>query len=255
MITLISDMKTIIKFYLQSQHTNVVPTDMEVEILRSVEYWKWKNLGLDSDLQTEIVISKDPGPDVIPLGSVEFCKDYTLKIDQLKGNAIFKPLGIPDCMKESKYLGRIYQYHSPNSDFLCPEGSWFVKSRNICKFVGNGWYNRGDSLPVVPGGVDLTSRLNDIVGEFRVFLGRRGEIKDVRNYIGWEVWPNKNTLLRFAELLYNEIQRPLSFDVVVTSSGNTYFLEAHDYWALGLYGFSEPQSLPFYIKDWWSQKI
>lgn len=235
---------------------SIAPTDIEVALLRSKEWWDWRNSGSAcEDLWTVLEFPMTPSPDAIPVGSVEFVRNYVKEVCPESEEILLKPLGIPECIGEDLLGRRVLRI---SSDYI-PKFEddepveWYCKSMSEVKCNENGWKRTGDSL-VGSGPWLLSEKLKTIKGEFRVFLDRYGSIQDVRNYIGWEEWPDSNKLYDISRALYSTYHRPLSFDVVVTSLGETYFLEAHDYWALGLYGYEDPQKLPYFINDWWKQK-
>lgn len=212
-----------------------IDSDLEIEIKKSKEYFEWRNTGLPKELKTEIVFDKDPS--FCPVGSIEFT-------ESILGPQ--KPLIPPPSLR--KWFGRAY------GEKEIPHGKRvFLKSINHLKDPGNGWYSDKDLYP--EGEWFWTEEVRDVIGEFRVFLYRRGEILDIRNYIGFETWPNMKVIENMARDIFEYYERPVSFDVMVNSEGGTFLLEIHDYFALGLYGFSNPGKIPYLLLDWYNSCV
>lgn len=222
------------KFCLQG-----INTDLEIELKRSKEYYDWSNEGKPDTLQTKIVFCNDS--DACPVGTVEWTEQFL--------GLCPSPLNITEDL-DFAILGREYGLFEGNQVPTKLECSRiFIKSRTKVKHQENGWHKPGELL-MNDSYIWFEKFSSPIVGEFRVFLGRDGEILDIRNYIGYKVWPSIKRIGVIARELYKKINRAFSFDVVVLEDGQTYLLEIHDYWALGLYGFSNVQKLPFLIWDW-----
>lgn len=222
------------KFKLQG-----IDTDLEIELKRSKRYYDWSNEGKPDYLKTNIIFCDDL--DACPVGTVEW-------ITQELRAPLF-PVLLPTDL-DYMYVGRkIGQFSGAQVPDL-PFDKVFIKSGLTVKHQDNGWYAPKESL--TEGFYTWSEKFKSpILGEFRVFLGRRGEILDIRNYIGYSVWPDIRKVKNLAEILYNKHQRAISFDVVVLEDRNTYLLEIHDYWALGLYGFSDLKTIPFLVWDWY----
>lgn len=205
-------------------------TDLEVELLKSKEYYDWLNDGKPEELQTHISF----GPSGIPVGTIEFVESQI---------GPQKPLIPPDHLR--KWLKR---EHGEFISGCILEGEVYVKSTTRLKHPLNGFLSSGKLITSGPW--FWTEKIPEILGEFRVFLGRRGEILDIRNYVGFEVWPNVLEVREMAKEIFEYYGRAVSFDVIVTPTC-TRLLEIHDYFALGLYGFSDPAKLPFLINSWY----
>lgn len=224
------------KFNLQG-----IDTDLEIELKRSKEFFDWHNEGKPEELKTLIEFTSDS--DSCPVGSVEF----------VEGALGFSPnpLTIPDTTP-NEYLGRKrWVFEGNQVPKNIKQEKVFVKSILKIKSLENGWYKPGDMLDSLSTYECFERFRAPILGEYRVFLGRQGQVLDIRNYIGFETWPNVERIKEIASFLFSHYNRPFSFDVVVLESGETYLLELHDYWSLGLYGFSDLQKLPFLIWDWY----
>lgn len=223
------------KFNLQGGNT-----DLEIELKRSKEYYDWSNEGKPDSLKTEIIFCKDP--DACPVGTVEW-------VEQELGYEP-APLNLEDL--DFNIVGREYGYFEGNQVPKIDLPRVYVKSRTKVKHQENGWHKPGELL--MPGSYTWFEEFKSpIVGEYRVFLDRNGEILDIKNYIGYKYWPSIERVKVIAKNLYKKYNRAFSFDVVVLRNGLTYLLEIHDYWALGLYGFSNVQKLPFLLWDWFKK--
>lgn len=202
-------------------------TDLELELVKSKKYYDWLNEGKDENLQTHIFFDSSG----IPVGTIEF-------VESILGPQ--KPLDISPW---------IHREHREFED-VCPARG-YVKSMTKLKDPLNGIWEAGESHP---GKWFWTEEIKGVTGEYRVFLGRNGEILDVRNYVGWKNWPSAESLIVLAGNIFDCYDRPLSFDVMLTKTDDIHLLEIHDYFALGLYGFSDPAKLPFLINDWYKNK-
>lgn len=224
-----------LKFRLQG-----IDTDLEIELKRSKEYYDWRNEGKPKDLQTEIIFCNDI--DACPVGTVEW-------INEILGNQ--KPLVPPKEWVWNKNIygtrGGIFTGSRVPVDI---DSKWvYLKSATIIKSEENGWYRPGQEVKEDTY-VWREQFPSPILGEFRVFLGRDGQILDIRNYEGYTVWPDIHEVIEKADLIFNHYKRAITFDVVVLETG-THLLEVHDYFALGLYGFNNRARLPFLVWDWW----
>lgn len=225
-------MSTVLKFNLQG-----IDTDLELELKKSKEYFDWRNKGKSDWMRTEIEFSSDL--DVCPVGSIEF-------VEKILGKSL-KPNIPPPPLRH--WLGRKHgEFKDVSPEEIAVSSSHtYVKSMDKLKDPENGWWSLGIKKR---GNWFFTEGVN-VSGEFRVFLGRYGEVLDIRNYVGFEVWPNINIVRSMAKEIFEYYKRPMSFDVMVTDDNRTLLLEIHDYFALGLYGFSDLSKTPYLILDWY----
>lgn len=176
----------------------------------------------------------DPG-DRIPVGSTPF----VLEILETVAGQIPTPRNVPDRLMDPEWSGRTIQVgtHKDVTD------ERFIKDTE--SFDGPA-YIASDPPP----GTYQISTVVDMDVEYRVFVHNQDRV-GLRPYRGdfWEHPPDIDRIDRMIDRLENP-PPAYTLDVYVNESG-TYALEMHDFFACGLYGWSDPMVLPVMITDWY----
>lgn len=170
-------------------------------------------------------------PQCVPVGSVEFCLEWYRQM----GVASVQPLNIP------AYLDAFVKRQVIRTDKLVYNGrKYFGKSMDTIKSDTTGWYYEYDgATPMF-----FTEAVNDISSEWRMFVCN-GEVRGIKCYAGSPlITPDMGYCREIVDAVQEQrILRAYTLDLMVQQSGNTDILELHDFFACGLYGFSDPTTL------------
>lgn len=167
----------------------------------------------------------------IPIGSVEFCLEWYRKM----GVASVTPLNIPsilDPLVKRKIL---------RTNELTPDGfKYFGKSMTTIKSSNNGWYRHYQGKEPMM----FTREVKNICSEWRAFVCD-GEITGMKCYTRF---PFSLPNIKYCNTVVSKIEkecniRSYTLDLMVLEDGTTDILELHDFFACGLYGFSNPAAL------------
>lgn len=202
------------------------------------QLWLHPDSGLSFSMQTSCCFEKDGlKPDVVPVGSVEFCLAWYRGM----GAGLIRPLNIPKCLWP---MVKRTIFEGDGQAAADASGAYFAKDVNRIKAPWNGPYraslgaHRMQFAQIVP----------DIVAEWRCFVSK-GAIVDVRCYAGdpWRI-PEKEYCKQAAATL-GQTNPAFTLDVLVRENGETDLLECHDFFACGLYGFSDGRMLLRMLRD------
>lgn len=165
--------------------------------------------------------------DCIPVGSLDFCLAWYRQM----GVYSIPPLNIPE------FLEPLVKRWIFRGNFTATEGRCFGKSMITIKSDRNGWYTEyHDSEPM-----QFTNEVKNICSEWRLFVCN-GKILGMKCYTGQAYSPpDIGYCNAVVDVVYKHGGlRAYTLDVMVLKDGVTDILELHDFFACGLYGFSDP---------------
>jgi hypothetical protein len=217
------------KFLIQTINGKV-KHDFSFTLLESIEYQKW----LNTDNSIEVYFTDEKTiSDCVPIGSVEFVSKYLYDYYEL----IPKPINIPFELMDNKWTGRNV-INGIEKDII---GEKFVKSNDkiksfteICNSAPKGNYQISDVI--------------NIDSEWRAFV-YNGKLVGIQNYSGeFDIFPDVNKIRKMINTYKNQ---PIAYTLdVAISKGNTVIIEIHDFFSVGLYGFTNHKILPFMFSNW-----
>lgn len=255
------------KFLIQTVNRQVT-FDFAFELLKSLEYLKWKNipyivefceiyeLASVANISTQGLTFEDI-KDFTPVGSVDFVKEFCHIYVKENPDKYLKPINIPKCLEEFVHYG-IGHIKADGDDIQISSfkeeiedgQEIYVKSEEIIKSKDNGYY-RQSSLADLDGEYQFTITDN-IKSEWRVFV-YNDDILDCRCYSGdCFAYPSKDRICAMVKKYYEETNHrtppAYTLDVYVSDDDNqTYIMEIHEFFSCGLYGFSDHRRLPYML--------
>ena len=224
--------------------------DFVFALQRAKEYFDWRCV---DPLEIEHHEGKDFSDvkhfdDYIPVGSVEYVSAY-LRTFYPKAVRALRPLNVPPRLYP--FAGRpIVSVTSKEDLALLPEDmeTAYAKHLDVIKHPDNGLIMRPAFEEYI--GFQLSGFI-DILSEWRVFVFR-DEIRFVANYGGEHlVFPYADTILKMVECYRGYSPVAYTLDVGVTAAKKTVVIECHRFFSCGLYGFSEPSTLPYMLSQEW----
>lgn len=223
--------------------------DFSFTLLESIRYYNWLNEGINHDkilikyynTIDEDFLFKSFHKDYTPIGSVEFVSAH-LKQFFYKTP---KPINVP--IELFEYANRtIWNSHS----------NWIFKSLNIQIFAKSNdeikkFTNIINSFNELPAGNYQFSELIKIDSEWRCFV-YDNKLVGLQNYSGdFTIFPDILTI----NLMINKYKptAPIAYtldvgvdkDIDGEDKSNTFVIECHDFFSIGLYGFAEHKILPY----------
>lgn len=232
--------------------------DFKIELIKSKEYWEWRNCGKSIDQLTEINLFYEgqdlrniPIKSICPVGRIDFVLDW---FNLFWKNIVIKPKNIPtELLSYSNRKILNLNKHEDLREFN--HGDYvFVKSRDILKSKYNGIYIVGeDKLNnlLISENLQISEYIDNVISEWRFFIYNK-RIIDFKCYLGDSFFiPNKETIL---SIINDYKTSPISYtlDVMVTEK-DTDLLEIHDFFSCGLYGFSDYSKYPFMLYRWFKE--
>ena len=205
--------------------------DYVYAFIEAVRFHNWQcGEDMDEAVFLECPKSEYLSTNCIPVGSVEFCLDWYRRM----GVYAIPPLNIPDFL-DPLVKRRIFRGSFTAEGIRC-----FGKSRTAIKSDLNGWYTEyhGDEP------MQFTGEVKDIRSEWRLFVCD-GEILGLKCYAGQAFLPPD---MEYCKSVVDAVDRngglrAYALDVMVLGNGDTDILELHDFFACGLYGFSDPVAI------------
>lgn len=253
------------KFILQKENPL---DDFKVELIKSKNYWDWRNEGKREELKTNIIIVQE-GEDLLgfsprefcPVGSIEFCLDWFKTFH----NKFPKPLNIPIYFNKEKFVNRNIETVDLINNTIDQEKNKlekfqkkyvYVKDSNTFKSSISGkYYYTPELLGKFINKQLQISEYIPIISEWRCFV-YNGELLSINCYSGNQFKiPNEDLLM---EIINSDLSSsPISYtlDVMVGEDNVTRILEVHDFFSCGLYGFSDYQRFPFMLYRWFTEYI
>lgn len=242
------------KFLIQKIN-NEIRYDFSFHLLQAIHFKKWldptdkigiKYLNYDP---TDIPESDDIYPipfqnhqkGYCPIGSVEFVTEYLESFYGLTP----KPLNVP---KELFHYSGRKIFNGTEKDL---KGKLFVKSNDKIKSTC-GIINEGE-VGLTEGNYQF-SEVISIDSEWRAFI-YRNKLVGLQNYAGeFTLFPNVNTIKGMIET-YKSAPIAYTLDIGINDERGTFVIECGDFFAMGLYGFSEYQILPHMFYGWFQEYL
>lgn len=243
------------KFVLQSGKT-----DLEQEMYRQKEYYDWLNIGKSEDMKTEMIVCTKseldrvlPNADLrewCPVGTVEFCVNW---YSEVWGKTPM-PKNVPDrligCCSRKIIDMEKDLYDSIEGDRI------FVKDKNTIKSKWNG-IKKKDIMDFCDSDHDyhfhfqVSQVIPEIYSEWRCFV-YNGMLIDIKNYDGdpFNI-PSRSCVERLISEYGDDAPVAYTLDICQCSFG-TEVVEVHDFFACGLYGFSDPK-YPLMLWRWFRE--
>lgn len=222
--------------------------DFSFTFLESIRYYNWLNEGINHDIITikyydtidENFYFKDFHKDYTPIGSVEFVTAHLKHFF----NKTPKPLNVP---KELFVFANRKIWNGNHMDIENLDHPIFAKSSDEIKKFTN-IINSSDELPA---GNYQFSELIKIDSEWRCFV-YENKLVGLQNYSGdFTIFPDVLTI----NLMINHYKStaPIAYtldvgvnnDIDEEDESNTFVIEVHQYFSIGLYGFAEHKILPY----------
>jgi hypothetical protein len=214
--------------------------DFSFTLLEAIRYQNWYR----NEQVCRFTLTDSVNPDfrksVIPVGSVEFVRNYLEKHYNLKP----APRNVPDQL--ISYAGRII---FNGSHLTTRYQKCFVKSNDTIK----GFSDFVDPEEILPAGNYQFSEKIEMDSEWRCFV-HRNDLVGLQNYSGdFTLFPDVS---RIKEMIKNFYRAPVAYtlDVCVNSEG-TFVVEVHDFFSCGLYGFADLRILPNMFAGWFIEFI
>lgn len=217
------------KLLIQSDDKGIPLHEFGYHAMKAVEYQKWAGGDFSCEMSTSPI---SHGPDVVPVGSIEFVHEFLEKYHAVTP----KPLNVP--VELFPFAGRKILNGTENDIW----GECFVKSNDVLKLFT-------DICESAPKGNYQISEVVDIVSEYRCFV-YRGANLGCFNYSGnFSVYPDMNTVYEMIRA-YKSAPIAYTLDIAVQSCGITVPVEVHNFYSCGLYGFSDYQKYPYMLVRW-----
>jgi len=243
------------KFLIQTVDGNIVH-DFSFALIEAIKYQNWYNRNNDITYVTtdgDMLLEN-----YIPIGSVEFVCNY---IKKYYGEInIPKPINIPNDLMYDYYLHRNINFdYIKNGELVIFNKNnfkypFFIKSDTQIKKYTNIIYHPNE-LKDVPDDKYMISDIIDIDSEYRCFIYNK-KLVGLQNYSGdFTIFPNINII---NEMIKEYKNAPISYTLDVginnyinSNDNNTFIIECHDFFSIGLYGFNDSRILPQMFKDWY----
>lgn len=227
-------------FLIQSANGSVLH-DFSFTLVEAVKFNNWYyDEQMYDYLLTEAVPHDTPDKDIVPIGSVEFVREYARKNFGIEN---IRPINIPSRLMKREYLKRWVRIDTYDEPQVNTNGKIFIKSNDIIK-------GKTDVLRVgetIPQGEWLISEYVDIDSEWRCFIFNN-RLVGLKNYAGsFTIFPDVELINKMTGELDTGAY---TLDVGINSKG-TFVLEVHDFASVGLYGFSDYTLLPkMFVSGW-----
>ena len=205
-------------------------------------------------LNDELIQSINNDFQITPVGTIEFIKAWIEQVYNIESDEVLRPLNVPKCFIDKSCSGRTVKNVSSKKEieeFLKDKEEIFVKSNKIIKSSYNGIVTK-DSVDKLKDNYEyqISEKVN-IISEYRVFV-YKNEIRGIQYYSGdFKVFPNIRSIEFFIEN-YKDSPEAYTLDVYIKDDGETYVMEAHEFYSCGLYGFSDYEVLPYMLHRTWN---
>ena len=205
--------------------------DFVYSFIDAVDFHNWQcEEEIDAAIFLESFSPEHLKTNCIPVGSVEFCLDWYRQM----GVPSVAPLNIPE------FLDPLVKRWIFRGNFTASGTKCFGKSMTTIKSDMNGWYTEYHGCEPM----QFTKEVKNICSEWRLFICD-GEILGMKCYAGQAYLPPDT---RYCNAVVDAVDkhsglRAYTLDVMVLTDGTTDILELHDFFACGLYGFSNLTAL------------
>lgn len=187
------------------------------------------------------ILSETPIKDHIPVGTIQFCKQWF----ELNGFQLPKPKNIPESLLDFCVI-TCPNNIEVNDDSIDLDKRHFVKSNDVIKHQNNGITNRLNS-----GNWQVSKLINNIESEYRMFF-YKDLIVDIKKYSGDYKSNLSQNHIQYIETVfkaYRLLDCPCAgtMDFFVTDKNEIQLLEVHDWFSCGHYGFDSKYIVNMYI--------
>lgn len=193
------------------------------------------------------------GNDIIPIGSLEFTREYLRKSDNIQN---LNPIEIPEILRNSHFIKREYQIIYGKD--IPKTGRYFIKSAQTLKdftYLGN-LESIAESYDIKINPDELyvvSSIIENVQAEYRVFV-HRGKILGIKQYDGDPLTEiTRQSIERLKQIvgvLSIDSQMPKSYTIDIMAYKNEQtgqmdfeIIEVHPMVSVGLYGFDSDKLL------------
>lgn len=193
------------------------------------------------------------GNDIIPIGSLEFTREYLRKSDNIQN---LNPIEIPEILRNSHFIKREYQIIYGKD--IPKTGRYFIKSAQTLKdftYLGN-LESIAESYDIKINPDELyvvSSIIENVQAEYRVFV-HRGKILGIKQYDGDPLTEiTRQSIERIKQIvgvLSIDSQMPKSYTIDIMAYKNEQtgqmdfeIIEVHPMVSVGLYGFDSDKLL------------
>ena len=225
-----------IEYQIQAVDGEIV-YDFAFVLLRAIAFQNWARS--EKVYHYKEVDKPEYNPNIIPIGSVEFCNDYFM------GTLGSKPLpiNVPPELLGREFTGR--KVINGNEKDL--SNGLFFKSNDAIKSITDIY---DENMDVQEGNYQISDSIS-IESEYRCFI-YGGELVGVHYYSGsFHKYPD---ISRVEAMIKAYSTQPIAFTLDVgICSGETVIIEVHDFFACGLYGFSDYKILPQMFTRWFNE--
>lgn len=249
------------KFILQTIDKKIT-MDQCFQMERCKEYYSWKgdpfeitygyldNFWFD-ELNDLVKLGRFNPEEWCPIGTVEFVYKYLYKFfgEKCANNAI-KPMNIPEMFFQR---GRSKRNIIFNLDLTTAEDkkledptSYFIKDNNRIKNQHNGIMTIGKAFALGMSNIQVQEVIPNIDSEWRVFI-HNGQAVDIKNYSGSPfLFPDLRYINKCVTLMFDDLKEgTIDFGVSnILNKKETFIIECHKFFSIGLYGFSDNLFLP-----------
>lgn len=226
--------------------------DFVFTLVQSKEYYDWAGeaMGIVYVNSTDELVGIHAN--TVPVGSVEFIKEFINKFWPTGPHPGLVPLNVPDCL--FPWAGRKIKNITVSEDLqeFDPSKRVFIKSTNTIKDPGNGmfWLSEIDLSNIVD--CYQMSEEIDILSEWRVLVFRN-KVVYIANYSGDPLmFPNRGVIEDMIKI-YERNDAPVAYtlDVGVNETEGTFIVECHRFFSCGLYGFCDYKLYPKMLSQAW----
>lgn len=223
-------------FYIQKINGEI-EFDFQFHLIKAINYnnWFYNEKIYEYEFVESVEEIKNKG---IPIGSLEFVKDY---IEKIENKEMSKPINIPKILLEEKLLVREVQITNDlNEVFENDNEKLFIKSNDKYKDIC-GLYNINEAKKI-PNGEYLVSEIVDFISEWRIFV-HENKIVGVNQYLGEFIYPDLNFVQEIVDKYKSEI-KSYTIDIGILEDGKNDIVEIHPFVSCGLYGFNDYKLMP-----------
>ena len=216
-------------------------------LIKALEFHAWQSRNIDYIVAEFENIEFFKRNNIVPIGSVEFVSEFL----RLHYGKVPKPKNVPNELFD--YAGRkIWRGYRKNIT-QSKEQPLFIKSNTKLKADSNG-VNDGYEALLIEEDEYQISEIVDFNSEWRAFVFKN-ELVGLQNYLeDFTLFPDIKTIHDMIESYKKNAPVAYTLDVGIMKD-KTVVVEVHDFFSVGLYGFSNYKILPFMFSQWFYEFI
>lgn len=260
------------KFVMQKTPEHLM-YDFQYTLFQAKEYYTWLDSPKPEELRTEFEITMEDDPCILrhekeycPVGSVEFCttwfktywgktpKPRNVPLSMIKNVSCRRKIFMSSWFKDEEWVNL---FRTPTV---------YIKSMENIKDPQNGLYNKASEFAKkaasgVYGEYQFSEEM-DFLSEWRCFI-YNGELQDLKCYSGDPFKmptriqiKNKIDAFKNPPVAYTmDLAIAKQFNDPVATRNNLHIetVEVHDFFACGLYGFSNLRVYPLMLWRWFKE--